>query len=359
VAYMGVLSRARDIRGNVGSSCHCWCTAAVASENMAYASWRKDGEEVTPARVVGLALEKLCKAEVDEDLSCVTADSCASVELWNGERFEKGRWVKRRTRRVPVLPVHQKLALYICHRLYLLLHTLGLAVADAVRSKSRAEGSGHHDLVLKHSSAQRYCGGFISAQLKTGQVDRDGTAFENFWRKLKDDTEDSFERVLSLRSTSFGAGLLIFVGVCDSADMSAVEPPLLWRAQLFLPLASGGASWGKCVVDKASLAAGSPSPPAKRRRRCPSWDEVRVAVQSHVCAFGGTEFVPTARLFEVLRSSCKSPGQRLEFFQKSLGLRSGRDFVRRRAATTKARGAVPYWVTWDAARKIAHYECPP
>jgi hypothetical protein len=82
-------------------------------------------------------------------------------------------------------------------------------------------------------------------------------------------------------------------------------------------------------------------------------------MQGHVAVFEGTEFVLLSRLFEVLRVASKSPGQKLTFFSKSLGLRRGRDFVRRRAATSRSHGAVPYWVTWDAASKITQYECPP
>lgn len=321
---------------------------------MAYDAWRKSGELMTPTRVVGLAVERLWEAEVARDMSRVRADDCSTVALWGAQCLENGRWARPRTCVVPLRAMHMDLAYRIWQRVDLLLHGLGLAVVDAVRNKTRGEGTGQHDLVLKHCGVQRYCSGFLSAEVKVGQVEADGRAFEACWRCVQSKTADALKSVLRCRGSPYGAALLIFVGVCDSADLAAKDPPLLVRAQLMVVKASGIITWADRVLDRTPPAAALP--PAKRQRRGATWDEVRAAMRGHSQNFGGgTEYVPLARLFVALGSGCKSPGQKMKTYIKEFGFKLGTDFVRKRSPTS-TRGGLPYWVTWAAAEQIANYE---
>ena len=152
------------------------CLKSVAA--MAYAKWRKGGEggarvELLPCRVVGLACEMLCKCESDLDSSKLDTERCAVAEFWDTEELhEDGQWGEPQTCKVPVLAVHRQLALYLVRRLYSLLYSLHFSVAGAVITKSIAEGTGHHDLKLKHMNLQGpfVCSGFISMELKVSQV---------------------------------------------------------------------------------------------------------------------------------------------------------------------------------------------
>lgn len=320
---------------------------------MAYSAWRKAGEVVTPARVVGLAVERLWQAEVSNDLSRVTPEHCSNVSLWSTQHWTNGRWGRPCTCVVALERMHMELAFYVWQRMCVLLHGLGLAVVEAVRSKARGEGSGQHDLILKHSGVSRYCSGFLSAEIKVGRVGADGRAFEPFWRRhVKGKTAEALKAVLRGRTSPFGAAMLIVVGVCDSEQLSAKDPPLLVRAQLMVVKSSGVAAWGDRILDHGPLPV--TLPPAKRQRRNAIWDGVRAAMHGHSQDFGGTEYFPLAQLFTALGSGCKSPGQKMQTYTKQFAFKLGRDFVRKRLAGT--RGSVPYWVTWAAAEKIAGYE---
>ena len=60
--------------------------AATMADAPAYSGWRKGGELLLPARVVGLALELLFLAESQYDLSVVCAGHCAVVHFWETQR---------------------------------------------------------------------------------------------------------------------------------------------------------------------------------------------------------------------------------------------------------------------------------
>jgi hypothetical protein len=161
--------------------------------------------------------------------------------------------------------------------------------------------------------------------------------------------------VLGCPSPRFGAALLLFVGVCDRPDLCSREPPLLVRAQLAQLGETGSVVWGDRLLDRGVGPAETLPPPAKRRRTRPSWDETRAALCDEECEFNGVQFVPLTRLLKQVGSTCKSPGQKLETYAKVLGLKLGRDVLQRRCPPN-TRGHVPYWVSWDAAAKIVHYE---
>lgn len=322
---------------------------------MSYAAWRKGGEVVTPARVVGLALERVCQAAVKYDISRVTLEHASPVELWEAEHFSSGRWSRPRKCQVPLTVGHKRLAVFLLQRLSLWLHSIGLGFVDAVRQKVRAEGQGHHDLILRHTGAPRYCDGFVTGELKIGQVGPDGAAFEAYWQCVRQKAEPVLKQALKHRSSPCAAGLLVFVGVCDAEGLSAKEPPLLVRAQLFRSEGRGAFAWGELLLNEGGLPEGSCAPPWKRCRRGPSWDEVRAALNDHEHVFDGAPFVPLVRLFQVLQSTCKSPGQKLETYKKIFGFKRGHEFLRGRKSAS-GKGPAPYWVSWAAAEKIYQHQ---
>ena len=60
---------------------------------MAYSASRKKGTVLLACRVVGLALELLLKIESEQDLSVVSTEHCAAVELWHTQYWEAdGQW---------------------------------------------------------------------------------------------------------------------------------------------------------------------------------------------------------------------------------------------------------------------------
>jgi hypothetical protein len=135
---------------------------------------------------------------------------------------------------VPVQVQHQSLALYMLQRLYAWLAGLGLAVAAAVKPKTRSEGQGQHDVVLKHAghlcSGPFLCEGFLTGELKVRQVGVDGRAFRSAWEKAKAKNEEPLASVLQVSGSSFGAAVLIMIGICDEAALTAPKPPLMVKA---------------------------------------------------------------------------------------------------------------------------------
>ena len=91
---------------------------------------------------------------------------------------------------MPLLGAHAQLTLYLMRRLYAWISGLGLTVRDAVVNKSRSEGRGHHDLVLKHAGALAsgpfYCSGFISLEVKVTCAGPTGRRFKAAWGAQKD-----------------------------------------------------------------------------------------------------------------------------------------------------------------------------
>ena len=322
---------------------------------MSYAEWRKAGDVLSPARVVGLALEKACQAAVKLDISRVTVEHTSPVDLWEGEHFWNGRWSRPRTCHVPLTAAHQRLTLYLLHRLSLWLHGIGLAFVDAVRPKVRAEGQGHRDLILRHTGTPRYCDGFLTTELKIGQVGSSGAAFEQYWRCVREKTEPVLKQALKHRSSPCAAGLLVFIGICDAETLGAKEPPLLVRAQLLHNKTPRSFVWGERLLDAGGLPTDACAPPQKRVRIGPSWDEIRAALSDHEHVFDGIPFVPLVRLFQALRSTCKSPGQKLETYKKTFGFKLGTDFLRKKASAN-AKGVAQYWVSWAAAGQIFQHQ---
>lgn len=322
---------------------------------MAYDSYKKDGEVVTAIRVVGLSVEKLWQAEVARDISRVSADDCSPVEFWRTRRLSGNLWLPARTCLVPVDAVHKRLAFRVFQHLHALLHTLGLSVIAAVLPKTKTEGRGHHDIVLKHGGSARYCDGFMSAEIKVGEVSSSGGAFENYWRCLKRDAQAPMEQILKHASKRYGACLLIFVGVCDGKALARRESPLLVRVQVATVSGSGSFEWGRVLVDRPGSQTQPASPATKRRKVCSDWAAIQVELEMHQHTVEGIACVPLARLFMALASPCKSPGQKMGTYKKTCSLTEGVDFFRVRLPAN-SRGPCPYWVSWDAAKKIVHYE---
>ncbi len=132
-----------------------------------------DGRYLMAASVVGLALEMLCKAEAEHDMSVVSLEHCEAVSFWYTRKLlRNGIWSEPSTCKVPLLQVHQRLTFCMWQKLYGWIAGLSLVVSDAVAPTSHVEGEGHHDLVLKHGGAKGpfYCTGFISAELQVSSV---------------------------------------------------------------------------------------------------------------------------------------------------------------------------------------------
>ena len=221
---MWILSFASQRERTEAQIIHGYCARAPfpvtvdLGARMAYSSWKKQGEVVSPCRVVGLAVEALCEKEAENDISMLAVDSCSSVELWGAQALDgRGGWSRAGTCTVPVQRHHQSLAMYVVKKLYAWVAGLGLCVAAAVQPKSRPEGKGHHDLVLKHGghlvAGPFLCRGFLSAELKVRQVGVDGRGFRRAWDGAKENTEEALSMVLRAPNSKFGAAVLFVVGM--------------------------------------------------------------------------------------------------------------------------------------------------
>ena len=249
---------------------------------MAYNTLRKDGTVLLPCRVVGLALEVLLKTESEQGLSAVSTEHCATVEMWRTQCWEaQGEWSSPKACVVPVLPVHRKLALYVMKRLLGWVAGLGLGVKDAVVAKTRLEGKGHHDLILKHTgSVQPYCKGFISAEIKVSAVGENGRKFNIAWEAEQARCGDALAQILRRPNTRYGAAMLLLVGIADGPELLQPDPPLIVKAQLLTLSDVCSPKWGPVVLQRGIVPVEIPCPPSKRQRRGASWGEVRVALSN-------------------------------------------------------------------------------
>jgi hypothetical protein len=328
---------------------------------VAYTSWKKQGRLLLACRVVGLALEALFSAECEQDFSCVTTEHCSSVEFWSTKHMDaEGVWSRPDTCAVPVLAVHRRLAVYLMKRLLVWLAGLGLTVKSAVVPKTRLEGSGHHDLVLKHTgTAQPYCQGFISTEVKISAVGENGRKFAAVWEAEKTRCEAAMARVLGLHRTPFGATMLVVIGIADGEELLSREPPLIVKAQLLTLNCNHVAKWGKVLLDRGTVPV-EPSPPApKRLRRGASWDEVRAALatKQHDIDDDGIMRVRLLDLFKAISATKtnKNLGQKLKTYESYLQLSQPQDFKRKRFPASQ-RGQNSIWLTMDAVQKIYDYE---
>ena len=313
------------------------------------------------ARVVGLALELLLKTESEQDVSTVTTGDCTTVELWATQcLLADGSWGLAKTCVVPVLSGHQRLTLYIMKRLLVWVAGLGLAVKNAVVAKTRAEGTGHHDMIFKHTgTSPPYCKGFISTELKVSSVGKNGRKFMAAWAAEKGRCEEALVKVLDAKKTPFGATMLFLIGVADDEDLLMSEPPLLVRAQLLTLADDRSAKWGSILLDRGFVPVEPTPPPPKRARIGASWDEVRAVLASMEQDIDD-DGVLWARLLDLFKAispkkTVKNPGQKLETYEKHLSLAEGRDFKRRRYPPTQ-RGSEAVWLTRHAVKKIYMYE---
>jgi hypothetical protein len=326
---------------------------------MAYIKWKKEGKLLTPCRVVGLALEILFKYESESGI--VEAGQCGRAEFWGTQEVDgDGNWSGAKTCFVPVLAAHQVLALYILQRMYHWISGLGLSVVDAIVPKSRREGTGHHDLKLKHAVPQKpfYCQGFLSMEVKVSQVGPIGRGFEKAWDSLKKDSMAAMARVLQVPGSVYGAAILFLVGVCDSVELLAKEPPLLVKAQLLVLDATGKPKWSTVLLEKGTVPVEPKPPPPKRQRQGASWDEVRACLHGKTMDFEGVVYVRILDVFKAISTNktSKSPGQKIATYQKVLNFAEGTHYIRKRYPA-KQRGSEAYWLTWPAAAsKVYQYE---
>ena len=334
------------------------------SASMAYSNWSKGGEILSPCRVVGLAVEVLCKKEVVQDISTLTTDSCDHVQMWETKFLcADGSWSTPGTRKVSLRTPHQALALYLLHRLYGYIAGLGLAVAAAVQPKTRQEGHGHHDLVLKHAGhlcqGPFLCQGFLSTELKVRQVGVDGRGFQAAWAGAKKNNKESLAKILQVAKPGFGATLLFMIGICDDGALLAPKPPLIVKAQMLVLGEDHKAKWSSVLLDKGVLPVEVPAPPPKRQRTGRSWDEVRAQIFDKWADIEG-DGVECVRFLDLYRAIdpqkvAKCPGQKIETYGKYLGFKRGEHYFQK-AYPSRGRGSEPYWLTFSAAQAVYVYE---
>ena len=329
-----------------------------------YSGWRKGGELLLPARVAGLALELLFLAENQCDLSVVCAGHCAVVHFWETQRQRAdGEWGAKQTCAVALLGAHAQLTLYLMRRLYAWISGLGLTVRDAVVNKSRSEGRGHHDLVLKHAGALAsgpfYCSGFISLEVKVTCAGPTGRRFKAAWDAQKERCACAMAQVLRVRDTPFGAAALVMIGVCDDDSLLAASPPLFVKMQLLTLDESNQPKWGSILLDRGTVPVEPAPPPVRRQRLGASWDEVRAALSAKEQDIDedGAMWVRLLDLFKAIAptKARSNPGQKLTTYESHLGLSTPGDYTRRRFPDSQ-RGSPPVWLTWAAARKVYDYE---
>ena len=231
---------------------------------------------------------------------------------------------------------------------------------DAVVSKSRAEGAGHHDLVLNHiGTAPPYCTGFISTELKLSAVGENGRKFAAAWEAEKTRCQEAMARVLRMRRTPFGATTLVLVDIADTDELLAREPPLLVKAQLLYLDENDHPKWGRVLLDRGVVSVEPPPPPPKRQRLGASWDEARASLSTkyHDIDEDGIMRVRLLDLFKAISATKthKNPCQKLETYEKRLGLCAPTDFKRKRFPSSQ-RGSKAMWLSADAVKKIYDYE---
>ena len=329
---------------------------------MAYESWKKEGRVLVPCRVIGLALELLCRKEAESDPSLVKWKDCAVVQFWLTQKLlANGSWSPPGTRKVPVLLAHQRLTFYIWQRLYSWIAGLSLVVSNAIVPKSHAEGKGHHDLVLKHGSPNGpwYCSGIISTELKISSIGPRGRGFERVWTDNKEACVGSMASVLRAKNARYAAALLVVVGVCDDEKMMAQAPPLFVKAQLLALGADNTPQWGKVLLDRGTVPVERIQPPPKRQRKGASWDEVRAYLNGKAETFDNVQYVRLLDMFRAIseQKATSNPGQKMATYcqAKHLGFKEGQDYIRKRFPAG-SRGSEPYWLTWAAAERVFAYE---
>jgi hypothetical protein len=196
------------------------------------------------------------------------------------------------------------------------------------------EGTGHHDLKLRHARPKPpfYCKGFLSMELKVSQVGKNGAGFSRSWDAVKTSSLKPMGRVLKASGSAYGACLLLLVGVCDGPELLDSTPPLLVKAQLVTLDADGKPKWTKVVLDRGTVPAEPVLPKPKKQRRGASWDEVRACLYGKEADFADVAYVRLLDLFRAISVSktVKNPGQKVATYQGHLKLTAGRDFIRRR-----------------------------
>ena len=70
-----------------------------------------------------------------------------------------------------------------------------------------------------------------------------------------------------MRRTPFGATMLVLVGIADTDELLAREPPLLVKAQLLSLDENDHPKWGRVLLDRGVVSVEPPPPPPKR----PKW----------------------------------------------------------------------------------------
>ena len=129
----------------------------------------------------------------------------------------------------------------------------GLAVKSAVVAKTRAEGVGDHDLILKHmGTGPSYCTGFISTEVKVSAIGKNGRKFTAAWQNEQERSEAALKKVLRANEMPFGAAMLVLIGVADEEELLMTQPPLFVKAQLYSITAGGEAKWGQVLLDRST-----------------------------------------------------------------------------------------------------------
>ena len=302
-----------------------------------------------------MAVEALCKAEADAGR--LEVEQCADVVFWKTQRLgNAGKWSGPQDCVVPLTPAHQALAMCLAQRIYSWIAGLGFAVADAVVPKTRAEGTGHHDLKLKRALPQTGQG-FVSTELKIAHASPNGSGFGRAWEKQEERSVAKMARVLTAPRSIYASALLFVVGICDTEDLRSKDPPLLVKAQLLVLNAANEPKWGSVLLEKGVLPVAPTPPPPKRQRLGSSWGEVRASLQAKQQDIGGVTFVRLLDLFTAISANktAKNPGQKMATYQKVLSFKRNADF-KQVWHPKRARGSPPYWLTWAAARRAYDYE---
>ena len=212
-----------------------------------------------------------------------------------------------------------------------------LSVNDAIVNRSRREGRGHHDLVLKHAgnlaNGPFYCHGFITMEVKVTVAGLNGRRFRAAWEAEKERCEEALARELRSPRRPFGAAALLVIGICDNDDFLARDPPLLVKSQLLTLNDSDEPKWGQLLIDRGAYLIEPDPPPPRRQRVGASWDEVRARLQGKEQEIDGDD-VKWVRLLDLFvaisaQKTNKNPGQKLVTYQKFLGLLEPSDCKRK------------------------------
>jgi len=194
-------------------------------------------------------------------------------------------------------------------------------------------------------------------EIKLAHVGPTGKKFNAAWQGYKDDMEEAMAKLLKAPGSVYGAAVLLVVGICDEAELLTTQPPLLVRSQLLVLDSTGKPKWASVLLEKGILAVAPRPPPPKARRKGASWDEVRAQISDQWVEFSGIKYV---RLLDVVNAissdkTVKNPGQKLESYKKFAGLKHRVDYMQK-AHPDGGRGSEPYWLTFEAAKKVYDYE---